>query len=78
VVLVEELGAEELVHLRLEPAPDTDTAGSEPRLVVRTAGASRMAPGDTTHVTVDPHRFHFFAPDTGQTLGAVSHDLAVT
>jgi multiple sugar transport system ATP-binding protein len=76
VVLVEELGAEELVHLRLGPAAVSDRP--PPRLVVRTAGASRMTPGDTTHVTVDPRRFHFFDPATGRTLATDVRDLAVT
>ena len=65
VLLVEELGAEELVHLRLEQ----DAEPPQSRLVVRTAGASKMAAGDHTHVTVDPRRFHFFDPDTGLTVG---------
>jgi multiple sugar transport system ATP-binding protein len=69
VLLVEELGAEELVHLRL--GDDTGADGELPpsRLVVRTAGASGMAAGERTHVTVDPQRFHFFDAASGRTLG---------
>jgi multiple sugar transport system ATP-binding protein len=69
VLLVEELGAEELVHLRL--GDDTGADGELPpsRLVVRTAGASGMAAGERTHVTVDPQRFHFFDATSGRTLG---------
>jgi multiple sugar transport system ATP-binding protein len=69
VLLVEELGAEELVHLRL--GDDAGADGEQPpsRLVVRTAGASGMAPGERTRVTVDPRRFHFFDAGSGLTLG---------
>jgi multiple sugar transport system ATP-binding protein len=59
VALVEELGAEEIVHLSLGPS----------RLVVRSTGADKLDPGDHVHVAVDPHRFHFFAPETGLALG---------
>jgi multiple sugar transport system ATP-binding protein len=67
VVLVEELGAEEIVHLLLGPA-GSDGDGARPRLVVRTAGADELAPADHVHVIVEPRRFHFFAPDTGLAL----------
>ena len=72
VLLVEELGAEELVHLRLgrdSSAPVPAAAGADQRLVVRTTGASKMAPGDPASVTVDPGRFHWFDPDDGAALG---------
>ncbi|HMG43314.1 MAG TPA: sn-glycerol-3-phosphate ABC transporter ATP-binding protein UgpC [Acidimicrobiales bacterium] len=64
VVLVEELGAEELVHLRL----GSDAKGAQPTLVVRTAGASKLSPDDPAHVGVDPQRFHFFDAETGRVL----------
>jgi multiple sugar transport system ATP-binding protein len=64
VVLVEELGAEEIVHLRLGDQPEA--IGST--LVVRAAGASKLAPDDHAHVIVDPRRFHFFDADHGLTL----------
>ena len=64
VVLVEELGAEELVHLRL----GSDAKGAQPTLVVRTAGASKLSPDDPAHVAVDPQRFHFFDAETGRVL----------
>ncbi|HET6918692.1 MAG TPA: sn-glycerol-3-phosphate ABC transporter ATP-binding protein UgpC [Jiangellaceae bacterium] len=64
VVLVEELGAEEIVHLRLGDQPEA--VGST--LVVRAAGASKLAPGDHAHVIVDPRRFHFFDADHGLAL----------
>jgi multiple sugar transport system ATP-binding protein len=66
VVLVEELGAEEVVHLRL--GHDRDGAGTP--VVVRTAGASRLAPGDRAWLAVDPGRFHFFDAASGRALGA--------
>jgi multiple sugar transport system ATP-binding protein len=66
VVLVEELGAEELVHLRL----GHDGDGGRTPVVVRTAGASRLAPGDRAWLAVDPERFHFFDAASGVALGA--------
>jgi ABC-type sugar transport system ATPase subunit len=60
VALVEELGAEEIVHLRL--ASEDDAAVP---LVVRTTGASKLEPGDPTGVRIDPQRLHLFDPDTG-------------
>jgi multiple sugar transport system ATP-binding protein len=67
VVLVEELGAEEIVHLRLGLEPDGE--GARSRLVVRTVGASNLAAGDHAHVAVEPQRFHFFDAENGLTLG---------
>jgi len=64
VVLVEELGAEEIVHLRLGHHPEA--VGST--LVVRAAGASKLAPSDQAHVIVDPRRFQFFDADHGLAL----------
>jgi multiple sugar transport system ATP-binding protein len=61
VTLVEELGAEEVVHVEIEPATRT-------KVLVRTSGASQLSPGDPTHVTVDPTRLHFFDPDGGLAL----------
>ena len=60
VTLVEELGAEEIVHVRLDPST---------RLLVRTSGASRLSPGDPATVAVDPTRLHFFDPADGQVIG---------
>jgi multiple sugar transport system ATP-binding protein len=68
VVLVEELGAEEVVHLRL--GQDEGGAGARSRLVVRTAGASKLAAGDRAYVAVEPRRFHFFDADVGLAVGA--------
>jgi multiple sugar transport system ATP-binding protein len=65
VVLVEELGAEEIVHLRL--GHQTEAVGST--LVVRAAGASKLASGDHAHLAVDPRRFQFFDAEGGQALG---------
>jgi multiple sugar transport system ATP-binding protein len=64
VVLVEELGAEELVHLRL----GSEAKATQPTLVVRTAGASKLSPDASTHVAVDPTTFHFFDATTGRSL----------
>jgi multiple sugar transport system ATP-binding protein len=79
VLLVEELGAEELVHLQLGELGQVGQLGQlgqleegaatpRPRLVVRTAGASKMTAGDQTYVTVEPQRFRFFDPCSGLTL----------
>ncbi|MGH9211429.1 MAG: ABC transporter ATP-binding protein [Acidimicrobiales bacterium] len=64
VALVEELGAEEVVHLRLGEPGDPDG----PKVVLRTAGASKLAPGDVAQVRVRPERFRFFDADTGVAL----------
>ena len=56
VTLVEELGAEEIVHVRLDPTV---------KLLIRTTGASQLTPGDPTRIAVDPSRLHFFDPSTG-------------
>jgi multiple sugar transport system ATP-binding protein len=69
VVLVEELGAEEIVHLRLGFAPEGGGEGARSRLVVRTAGAGELAAGDHSHVAVEPRRFHFFDAVSGLALG---------
>jgi multiple sugar transport system ATP-binding protein len=64
VVLVEELGAEEVVHLRL--GTDLDLSG--PALVLRASGQSRLTPGDPVQARVDPARFQYFDPTTGFVL----------
>jgi multiple sugar transport system ATP-binding protein len=66
VLLVEELGAEEIVHLEL--GPSAELAG--PKLVLRAAGASKLEPGNPARVTVEPGRFRFFDAETGQSLEA--------
>jgi multiple sugar transport system ATP-binding protein len=68
VLLVEELGAEEVVHLRL--GRDGDGVGT--RLLVRTAGASKLTAGDRADVAVAPGRFRFFDASSGLALGASS------
>jgi ABC-type sugar transport system ATPase subunit len=66
VLLVEELGAEEIVHLQL--GRSAGLAG--PKLVLRAAGASKLAPGNPALVTVEPRRFRYFDAETGRSLEA--------
>jgi multiple sugar transport system ATP-binding protein len=60
VTLVEELGAEEIVHVELDPSTE---------VLVRTSGVSRLSPGDPTTVVVDPARLHLFDPGDGRAIG---------
>ncbi|MGH9212162.1 MAG: ABC transporter ATP-binding protein [Acidimicrobiales bacterium] len=67
VDLVESLGAELLVHLALTGAPiEGDGLGA--RAVARLSTRSRLRPGDTAKLAVNPTGLHMFDADTGGAL----------
>ncbi len=57
---IEPLGADTLVHGRLEGGPD---------ITVRLSGTPKLAEGDRMPLRVDPGRLHLFDPGTGQRIG---------
>ncbi len=46
------------------------------RFCARVDARTHCAPGDTIRLSVDPARFHFFDPDTGQAVGARAQAVA--
>ncbi len=61
VDMVEELGADTLVHGRLG-----DDDGD---FTVRLRGGQRIAPGDVLPLEVTPEQLHLFDPETGKRIG---------
>jgi sn-glycerol 3-phosphate transport system ATP-binding protein len=57
---IEPLGADTLVHGRLEGGPD---------ITVRLSGTPKLAEGDRMPLRVDPGRLHLFDPGTGARIG---------
>jgi multiple sugar transport system ATP-binding protein len=60
VLLVEELGADALLHLRL--------AGDRTQVVARTEGRATPAPGQQINLRVKPENLFAFHPETGARL----------
>jgi multiple sugar transport system ATP-binding protein len=69
VDLVESLGAELLVHLALTGVPAERNASGQ-RAVARLSTRSRLGPGDTVKLAVDPAGLHIFDAETGISLRA--------
>jgi multiple sugar transport system ATP-binding protein len=61
VVLAESTGADLLVHLRLEAAPDG-------LLTARLPGSMRVSEGELLPLALDPAALHFFEPEEGRAI----------
>jgi len=74
VVDLENLGAEALCHLRIDPSPqlpaDPATSGSAAAetFTLRLPSAAMPRPGETVHVAVDPDDLRFFDAGTGRAI----------
>ena len=80
MVLVESLGSDHMVHVRIhapqiieddeaEPAPTGDSG----ICICRFAAQSRARPDTTARIAVDCEALHFFDPGTGVALRTHSH-----
>jgi multiple sugar transport system ATP-binding protein len=67
VDLVEALGAELLVHARVD-AQSVDSDASSAPLVARVSPRSRIEAGDVVKLTVDTTQLHLFDPVSGESL----------
>jgi multiple sugar transport system ATP-binding protein len=91
VLLVESLGAEQLVHLEIAATPlqrtelvdaatqpsETDVFGRSSTLLGRFDRNFLLQPGEAVEVTIDPHRLHFFELDSGAAIQAVDVPVAL-